>query len=83
LAPLASLSLAGQEHDQTIPLADVGTALPKLISQRLVRALPPARSVRYPRQPGQRLKLERAFSCDSVGKIGFEPVYELASFVGT
>jgi len=27
LAPLASLSLAGQEHGRTIPLADVGSHL--------------------------------------------------------
>ena len=34
LAPLASLSLAGQEHGRTIPLGDMGHLAPTAIAQR-------------------------------------------------
>jgi hypothetical protein len=38
LAPLASLSLAGQEHGRTIPLTDIGLSLnePRLNSYDLL-----------------------------------------------
>jgi hypothetical protein len=38
LAPLASLSLAGQEHGRTIPLADIAVIHRNDIRQRLNQA---------------------------------------------